>query len=134
MAWFEWRFQGVLLGYHLFAQSASLASHRVLQLMCVCCRYVLAFTTLLDLSTITEASDAEVEALARTWRASAARGEAHAFGTAHQLEVELRRRRRTASMVAAPPAAVPARAARRWWQFWGNGARADAAQTGGDPL
>jgi hypothetical protein len=63
--------------------------------------------------------DATLEELALTWRVRAQRGEREAFGTAHALEVELRRRVREAAepvqIAPAPPEPAPTRA---WWKFW----------------
>lgn len=63
--------------------------------------------------------DATLEDLALTWRARAQRGEREAYGTAHALEVELRRRMREAAESVQTPSAPPEPApARAWWQFW----------------
>ena len=64
--------------------------------------------------------DETLAELALTWRARAHRGEREAFGTAHALEVEVRRRMREAEESAPTPpeeeaAPVPERA---WWKFW----------------
>lgn len=56
--------------------------------------------------------------LAHEWRAHAQRGEKEAYGTAHALEVEVRRRsREAASVVEDAPASEPA-PTRPWWKFW----------------
>lgn len=63
--------------------------------------------------------DETLEELALTWRARAHRGEREAFGTAHALEVELRRRiREFAEPEQAPPAQPEPAPARAWWKFW----------------
>lgn len=56
--------------------------------------------------------------LAQEWRAYAQRGEKEAYGTAHALEVEVRRRsRQAAALEETVPPAEPA-AERPWWKFW----------------
>ncbi|MFM9924432.1 hypothetical protein VLK31_15670 [Variovorax sp. H27-G14] len=65
--------------------------------------------------------DETLAELALTWRARAHRGEREAFGTAHALEVEVRRRMRElpAPEQTEPEAVVPAPVAERpWWKFW----------------
>jgi hypothetical protein len=60
--------------------------------------------------------DEELERLAVSWRAQAARGDREAFGIAHALEVERRRRLRASQLQQLPPEAPSA--PRRWWKFW----------------
>lgn len=71
------------------------------------------------LSPFAHFDDETLGQLALTWRARAHRGEREAFGTAHALEVELRRRTREAAESAPAPvepqALTPERA---WWKFW----------------
>lgn len=57
--------------------------------------------------------------LAQEWRAYAQRGEKEAYGTAHALEVEVRRRSREAATLQAEeaPPSEPVQA-RPWWKFW----------------
>jgi hypothetical protein len=64
--------------------------------------------------------DVTLQELALTWRARAQRGEREAYGTAHALEVELRRRiRESAEQVQTQPALPEPTPARAWWKFWG---------------
>ena len=61
--------------------------------------------------------DETLQRLAFEWRAHAQRGEKEAYGTAHALEVEVRRRVRQAPAPEQAPPPEPV-SARPWWKFW----------------
>jgi len=69
-----------------------------------------------DPLSLADVDDEQLEALARHWRARAARGEKDAYGIAHSLEVELRSRARASRRAALTyTAPVPPRP---WWHVW----------------
>jgi len=69
-------------------------------------------------SPLAHIDDETLVKLAQEWRAYAQRGEKEAYGTAHALEVEVRRRsRQAAALEETVPPAEPA-AERPWWKFW----------------
>ncbi len=63
-------------------------------------------------------SDADLERVAKEWRARADRGERDAFGVAHDCEVELRRRQRAAEKASAPPTTLEPLRRQPSWKFW----------------
>jgi hypothetical protein len=69
-----------------------------------------------DPLSLADVDDEQLEALARHWRARAARGEKDAYGIAHSLEVELRSRARASRRAALTYTAHVS--PRPWWNFW----------------
>jgi hypothetical protein len=75
-------------------------------------------TTVPTPAQLAQIDDEQLEQLAVSWRAQAARGDREAFGVAHALEVERRSRLRASQLQQLPPEPAPPRP---WWKFWQSG-------------